>query len=113
MLQRIFLIGCVAVCCVAVVGCGGEGRVKVESIEVSANNDPLNEPRSILKRYADGQPLGSEVTSFDYHVKQVREKDPARADVLEKGFKELQEAAPSARAAKAKELLEKIQPSMT
>lgn len=113
MLQRVFLVGCVALCSVAVVGCGSGDRVKVENIEVSANNDPLNEPRSILKRYAEGQQLGSEVTTFEYMVNKVRETDPTRADVLEKGFKELQEAAPPARPAKAKELLEKIQPSMT
>ena len=113
MLQRIFLVGCVALCGVAAVGCDSGDRVKVESIEVSTANDPLYEPRSILQRYADGQPLGSEVTTFDYMVKKVRETDPQRADVLEQGFKELQEAAPPARAAKAKELLAKIQPSMS
>ncbi|MBW3599622.1 MAG: hypothetical protein KY475_20410 [Planctomycetes bacterium] len=54
--------------------------------------------RAVLQRYAEGQPRGSEVTSFPYMVEQVRASDPARADILEQGL--------------AKELLAKLQPSM-
>lgn len=95
----------------ALTGCSGP--TPEEQIEVSASNDPLSEPRSILQRYADGQALGSETVSFPYMVEQVRKTDPQRADVLEKGLEDLQKAAPGARRAKAKELLAKIQPSMT
>jgi hypothetical protein len=90
-------------------GCGG--AVREQRIEIRAANDPLFEPRSILARYADGQPLGSEVESFPAMVQHVRSVDPQRADLLEQGLQELLQAAPGARAAKAKQLLEQLQPS--
>jgi hypothetical protein len=92
-------------------GCGSP--VKEEQIEIKESNDPLSMPRTLLQRYAEGQPLSSEVTSFPKMVEDVRAKDPARAEILEKGLKEIQEAPPPARPAKAKELLEKLKPSMT
>lgn len=105
--------GLVAWCCLfAIIGCG-HGGVKVEQIEVKASNDPLHLPRSILQRYAEGQPFGSEVSSFPAMVETLRKVDKDRADVLEQGLDELQKASESERPAKAKELLAKLQPSMT
>lgn len=92
-------------------GCGDERR-KEEQIDVKTANDPLHAPRSILQRYAAGQPLGSEATSFPHMVEEVRKVDPNRAAILEKGLEEIQKAAPAARRGKAKELLAKLQPSM-
>ena len=83
-----------------------------ETIEVKPSNDPLEPARALLERYARGEPLGSEVTSFPQLVEDVRKVDPVRADILEKGLAEIQKN-PSARAAKAKELLKKLAPSMT
>ena len=83
--------------------------VKEENIEVKASNDPLEQPRVILKRYAEGQPLGSESTSFAYMVEQVRKVDPQRAEVLERGFADLQNSKTGLKA-KAKDLLAKIAP---
>lgn len=91
-------------------GCGG-GGVAEQTIQVSATNDPLHEPRMLLQKYADGQQLGSEVTSFEYMVNKVKEVDPARAEVLRAGLEDLQQAAPAARKAKAKALLDQIAPS--
>ena len=107
MIRRTCLLAGVAL--VALSGC--LGSVKEEAIEVKASNDPLHEPRSILQRYAAGQPLGSEVTDFPRLVENVRKTDPARADVLEKGLADIQKA-PASRAARAKELLKQLQPSM-
>ena len=92
-----------------VIGCS---PVRVEKIEVKASNDPLHEPRQILERYAAGQALGSEVTSFPYLVDNVRKVDTTRADVLDKGLNDLQKASASARPALARGLLAKLQPSM-
>jgi hypothetical protein len=105
----ILLVGLTAIATAA--GCS-QGGVKEQEIQVSEANDPLHEPRSILKRYAEGQPLGSEVNSFPALVDNVRKTDPGRADVLDKGLKDIQHAAPGERAAKAKDLLQKLQPSM-
>jgi len=95
----VFLIGC-------------SGGVREETIEVKASNDPLTVPRNILQRYADGQPLGSELTSFPKLVEDVRKVDTTRADVLEKGLAEIEKAAPGQRAGLAKGLLAKLQPAM-
>ena len=105
------------VCCLfaglalVTLGCGRQ--VKEEQIEVKPSNDPLFQARAVLQRYADGQPMGSEVTSFPHMIEDVRKADPARADILEKGLAEIQKASPATRAAKAKALLKKLQPSMT
>jgi hypothetical protein len=95
---------------VVVAGC--RQGVSEQEILVNAANDPLHEPRLLLQRYAAGQPLGSEVTSYPHLVAEVRKVDAARADVLERGFADIQKASPSARASKAADVLKKIQPSM-
>src|SRR5262245_51752379 len=87
------------------VGCSPH---REEQIEVKAANDPLANARSILRRYAAGQPLSSEVTSFPQIVEEVRKTDPAKADVLEKGFADLQKSK-SGHASRAKELLKKLE----
>lgn len=92
-------------------GCGG--GVPEQQIEVKAANDPLHVPRSVLERYAQGQPLGSEVTSFPGMVEAVRKTDPARADILEAGLEEIQNASAPARRSKARELLDQLKPSMS
>jgi len=93
------------------VGCQPTG-VAPKQIVVKASNDPLHEPRQILQRYAQGQPLASEVSSFPAMVENVRKSDPARADLLQQGLEEIQKAGGAARVAKAKELLDKLKPSM-
>ena len=87
-------------------GCGE--RVEEEQIEVKSANDPLNLPRSLLQGYAEGQPLGSEASTFSNMIEDVRKVDPAKAAILEEGLKEIQQAHPSARPGKAKEVLQKI-----
>jgi len=87
------------------VGCGG---VREESIQVKNADDPLATPRSILERYSQGQALGSEVAGFPKLVEDVKKTDPARGEVLAKGFEEIQKAAPPARAGIAKDVLAKI-----
>jgi hypothetical protein len=94
----------------SLIGCGG---VKEERIKVSVSNDPLEQPRSLLKRYADGQPLGSEATMFASMIDSVKKTDPKRGEVLEAGLKKLQEATADERASIASELLKQLQPSMT
>ena len=79
-----------------------------ETLKTASADDPLLEPLSLLQRYADGQRMTSEVTSFPYFVKRLKETDPAKADILEKGLEELSKANDSARKRKAKELIEKL-----
>ncbi len=90
------------------VGCGPTGRVEQETIEVKANSG-LEQAKQLLANYAKGQPLGSEVTSFPNLVDEVRKADPTRADILEKGFAELQKPKANT-AAKAKDILKQLEP---
>ena len=102
-----------SVCLIALlVGCGS-GGVQESQIEVKTSNDPLFLPRSILQRYSEGQALGSEVSNFPNMVETVRKVDKVRADILEAGLKEIQDAPAAKRRTLAKELLVKLQPSMT
>jgi hypothetical protein len=92
----------------SVFGCGAP---KGTEIQVNPANDPLDQPRAVLKRYAAGEPMGSEATSFEYMVNEVRKQDTKRADILEKGLKEIQDNPKQAKA-KAKALLDQLAPSM-
>lgn len=95
----------------AMPGCGPTGKVKEQQIEVKENS-ALEQAKQMLSNYAKGQPLGSEVTSFTGIVTQLRPTDPTRADILEKGFADLQKPKANT-AAKAKEILKALEPKMT
>jgi len=96
---------CVALGLVTGAGCTprAEGEREIEVKEV----DQLAEARTILQRYANGQPMSSEAMSFPKLVEDVKAKDAKKGEILEKGLDELQKAPASARQAKAKELLKK------
>ena len=106
--MTIRLITAFCTAALVVTGCGPSGRVQEETIEIKA--DPLKQARNLLEGYAKGQPLGSEVTSYDYTVAEVRKVDQKRADILEKGLAELKQTKGPATATKARELLAKIAP---
>ncbi len=53
---------------------------------MKAATDPLASAKTALQRYADGQPLGSEVTTFDFMVEELKKVDPAKADILKEGL---------------------------
>ncbi|MBX3400994.1 MAG: hypothetical protein KF873_19855 [Gemmataceae bacterium] len=85
-------------------GCGG--GPKEEMIPVKPI-DPMAQVKSTLQNYAKGQPLGSEVTSYEYMVNELQKADPAKAEILKAGLDELQKVKGSP-AAKAKELMKKL-----
>lgn len=109
-MQFKYFVALAITCLCLFVGCSSS--VREETIEVKASNDPLAMPRTVLERYAAGEPMGSEATSFSHLVEEVRETDPTRAEILESGLREIQDADPPARQAMAKALLVKLQPSM-
>ncbi|MBA4188488.1 MAG: hypothetical protein C0467_10825 [Planctomycetaceae bacterium] len=108
---RAICFGSVASLAALLVGCNPPGKIKEEVIDVP-QNPPISQAKQLLEAYAKGQPLGSEASSYDQLVADVRKTDPVRADVLEKGFAELRK--PNANtAAKAKEMLKELAPKMT
>jgi len=100
-----------AVVCAAAAGfagCGPPGKVKEEEITIQQQK-ALPRARQLLENYAKGQPLGSEVTSYDALVAEVKQEDPDKGAVLEQGLKELQQPRADTRA-KAREILAKLAP---
>ena len=87
------------------IGCGGQG-VKEETIAVK-KQDPLLQVKQMLQNYVKGQPLASEVTSYDFLIEDVRKVDAAKADILKAGLEDLQKVKGSP-AQKARELLKKL-----
>ena len=88
-----------------VIGCGG--GPKEEAIPIKPATDPMVQVKSTLQNYVKGQPLGSEVTSYEFMVNEVQKVDPAKAEILKAGLDELQKVKGSP-AAKAKELMKKL-----
>ena len=100
--------GAALLAAVTLTGCGPTGRVDEQTIEVKQNG-ALEQAKQILGNYAKGQPLGSEATSFAHIVEEVRKVDPTRADILERGFADLQKPKANT-AAKAREVLKQLEP---
>lgn len=80
---------------------------KEEQIAIKVT-DPLAPVKTAFQRYANGEPLGSEVTGFDNLVAELKKSDPTKADVAAKGFADIQKT-PNNRSAIAKEVLQKLQ----
>lgn len=108
MIRALSFASFASILALALAGCGDGERVREKSIEVQENT-PLDQAKKLLEGYAKGQALGSETTSFAYLVTEIRKDDSGRADILEKGFAELQKPKVNV-AAKAKEILGKIAP---
>lgn len=91
----------------AIPGCPSGGTPKPQEYGVPMKT-PLEEAKSLLQNYAAGGSIGSEAASYSDLVNAVRQSDPAKADILEKGFAELQKTPPQGVAAKAKEILAQL-----
>jgi hypothetical protein len=87
-----------------VAGC--ERPVQEKTVEVQ-KVDPMLQVQATLQNYARGQPLASEVTSYDYMVEEVRKVHPEKADILKAGLEDLKKTKGSP-APKARALLTKL-----
>lgn len=65
---------------------GGCGRPGVKPRVIAVRVAPLQEVRSILSRYAQGEPLASEAADFDRLVKGVKVVSARRGEILERGL---------------------------
>jgi len=89
-------------------GCGGDpvGQRTIKS------NQPvgLDLAKNLLQGYAEGKPLGSEIGGFQQIAEDAKKQDPAKAEILARGFKEIQGLMnkPAAVPAKAKEILAQL-----
>ena len=88
------------------VGCSMSGTPKVETVQAPAP-DPIARVKAMLTNYANGAPVTSEADSFDQLAAQVKEKDPAKGEIVEKGLQDIK-AHPASAKSKANELLKKL-----
>jgi hypothetical protein len=109
--KTIRLLAVALTAAVLLAGCGPDGKVKQEDITIP-NDTPLKRATNLLESYAKGQPLGSEVSTYDKLVTELKAVDAQRGEILEKGLEELKKTKGPATAAKAKEILAKLAPKM-
>ena len=93
-------VGIVFMALLALCGCGKE------PVEVKPQSG-LERAKVILNDYAQGVPMGSEAETFQEIVEEVRQADPQKAAILEKGFADLKRSRGNLRA-KARELLKQL-----
>src|SRR5438067_395644 len=86
-------------------GCNS-GTPKVEVVKAPAP-DPIARVKAMLTNYANGMPVTSEADSFADLAGQVKAKDPAKGEIVEKGLMEIK-ANPASAKTKANELLKKL-----
>jgi len=87
-------------------GCAQSGTPKVETVQAPAP-DPVARVKALLTNYANGMPMTSEADSFADLAAKVKEKDPAKGEIVEKGLAEIK-ANPGSAKSKATELLKKL-----
>jgi hypothetical protein len=87
-------------------GCGMSGTPKVETVQAPAP-DPIARVKTMLTNYANGAPVTSEADSFADLAAKVKEKDPVKGELVEKGLADIK-ANPGSAKSKAAELLKKL-----
>ena len=94
-------VGIIFVALLGLCGCGKDPPVEVQP------QSGLERAKVILNDYAQGAPTGSEAATFQEIVEEVRQTDPRKAAILEKGFADLKRSPGNLRA-KARELLKQL-----
>lgn len=105
MIRRFVYTACLAVIG-SVSGCAQSGTPKIETVPAPAL-DPMARVKTMLTNYSNGMPVTSEADSFADLAAQVKAKDPAKGEIVEKGLSEIK-ANPGSAKAKATELLKKL-----
>src|SRR5437773_12262458 len=77
------------------VGCSS-GTPKIETVKAPAP-DPIARVKTMLTNYANGMPVTSEADSFAALAAQVKEKDAAKGELVEKGLAEIRANPASAK----------------
>lgn len=87
-------------------GCGPSGSPQPRVVRVEVQ-PPLEVVRTQLKLYVSGQPVDSERDLFATWINNVRASDPETADLLAKGFAEM-ESKPTQVRVIAQKMLERL-----
>jgi hypothetical protein len=94
-------VGIIFVALLGIGGCGKDAPVEVQP------QSGLERAKGILNDYANGAPLGSEGAMYEEIVAEVRQTDPQKATILEKGFADLKRS-PQNLSGKARALLKQL-----
>ena len=94
-------VGMVILILLGLWGCSQDPPIEVQP------QGGLERAKVILNDYVQGAPMGSEAMMFQEIVEEVRQTDPQKAAILEKGFADLKRA-PGNRSAQASQLLKKL-----
>jgi hypothetical protein len=94
-------VGIIFMALLALCGCGKDPPVEVKP------QSGLERAKGILNDYANGAPMGSEAETFEEIVAEVRQTDPQKAMILEKGFADLKRS-PKNLSGKARALLKQL-----
>jgi hypothetical protein len=98
---RTWLVGISFVALLALCGCSKAPPVQVQP------QSGLERAKVILNDYANGAPLGSEGAMYEEIVAEIRQTDPQKATLLEKGFADLKRSPQNLRS-KASALLKQL-----
>src|SRR3954468_18055820 len=91
----------VTLCAVLMTAGCSSGTPKIETVQAPAP-DPVARARTILTNYANGMPVTSEAESFADLAAQVKAKDAAKGEIVEKGLADIK-ANPASAKSKAAE----------
>ena len=94
-------VGIIFVALLGLCGCGKDPPVEVKP------QSGLERAKVILNDYVQGAPVGSEADTFQDIVEEVRQTDPRKATILERGFADLKRS-PGNRSGKARDLLKQL-----
>ena len=94
-------VGIVFMALLGLCGCAKDLPVEVQP------QSGLERAKVILNDYVQGAPLGSEAMTFQEIVEEVRQTDPQKATILEKGFADLKRS-PQNLSGKARALLKQL-----
>ena len=101
MVRAWLALGIVFIALLGLCGCGKDAPVEVQP------QSGLERAKGILNDYANGAPLGSEGAMYEEIVAEVRQTDPQKATILEKGFADLKRSPQNLRD-KARALLKQL-----
>ena len=94
-------LGIIFMALLGLCGCAKDRRVEIQP------QSGLERAKGILNDYANGVPMASEAATFEEIVAEVRQTDPKKATILEKGFADLKRSPQNLRD-KARALLKQL-----
>jgi hypothetical protein len=104
MVQKWQLVAILFVAAAALSGCSQGVKEETFTVKQVA---ALDQAKEILQRYAKGQPMASEASTWPQIIEDVKKTDPEKGKILEKGIADIEKSKANP-GPKAKEILSKL-----